>query len=403
MSCIKPCTLTAFVVLFFLLVCLRVRAQQVPSQDEAALSAAANELCHARIAMLGEIATHGDGHTLAFKVDLVKRLIDRCGFDSVLFEANQEEFLHLEQRLRSRQAVDSDDLLMAAGGLWRFYKEFQPLAPYLLERAQAGRVLLGGLDDQLGQFGQSYANDVMLSEFTRLLPEAERQGCATALRRRVYSDYEVASPYSRFDQSLLKNCLDHVQAAADTDATTTGPAGIERGEMISATRRWIERDFVLDDEAVASRDRSMYQTFEWWMRHHPKAHKVIVWAATVHIAKQVPPAWSGYPKANFGSFIHDRYGHHAAALGFSALTGSYRQTKSKSPTLPVAPEDSIEAQSLQAGSADAVYVNPRELKALGKRPGAFFYHSYQTLDWSQFLSGAVVFRSEHPPTDSRQK
>jgi erythromycin esterase-like protein len=198
------------------------------SQDEAALSAATKGLCHAQVAMIGEIATHGDGHTLAFKVGLVERLIDRCGFDSVFFEANQDEFLHLDRRLQSQQAVSPDDLLTAVGGLWKFYGEFQPLAPFLLERAKTGRVLLGGLDDQLAQLGQSYANDVMISEFTSLLPLPERQDCTSAFHRRVYFEYSQNAPYSKEDQSQLLACLGKVETAAPTDSTVIGRAKDER-------------------------------------------------------------------------------------------------------------------------------------------------------------------------------
>jgi erythromycin esterase-like protein len=371
------------------------------SQDEAALNAATKGLCHAQVAMIGEIATHGDGHTLAFKVRLVERLIDRCGFDSVFFEANQDEFLHLDRRLQSQQAVTPDDLLTAVGGLWKFYREFKPLAPFLLERARTGRVLLGGLDDQLAQLGQSCANDVMISEFTSLLPLPERQGCTTAFHRRIYFEYSQNAPYSKEDQSQLLACLGKVEAAARTDSTFSGLAKDERQEMISATQRWIDRDFTPTSESMANRDRSMFQTFEWWRRQHPEKHKVIVWAATVHIAKQGSPNWGDEAGTNFGSFIHRKYGSHALALGFSALEGSFRQGKGKFLALPIAPADSVEAQTLEGTTDSAVYVSLKKLAAMKTRPGAFFYHSYQTLDWSDFLDSVVVFKSEHPPTDTR--
>jgi erythromycin esterase-like protein len=99
--------------------------------------------------MLGESATHGHGHTLAFKGALLERLIDQCGFDSVLFEASHYEFINLNRRLRLGQAVTTGDLLSAVGGLWKFNQEFQTLMSFLLLRAQTGRVFLGGLDDQL--------------------------------------------------------------------------------------------------------------------------------------------------------------------------------------------------------------------------------------------------------------
>jgi erythromycin esterase-like protein len=87
--------------------CLPARAQSVSntSEDDEALSAATQGLCRTQVAMLGESATHGDGHTLAFKVALVERLVDQCGFDSVFFEANHDEFIHLNRQLRSGQVV----------------------------------------------------------------------------------------------------------------------------------------------------------------------------------------------------------------------------------------------------------------------------------------------------------
>jgi erythromycin esterase-like protein len=351
--------------------------------------------------MIGEIATHGDGHTLAFKVGLVEHLIDKCGFDSIFFEANQDEFLHLDQRLQSRQTVTPDDLLTAVGGLWKFYREFQPLAPFLLERAQTGRVLLGGLDDQLAQLGQKYANDVMISEFTSLLPLPERQDCTSAFHRRVYFEYPENAPYSKRDQSQLEACLGKVEAAARADSIVIGRVKDERQEMISATQRWVSRDFTPTSESMANRDRSMFHTFEWWRHQHPEKHKVIVWAATVHIAKQGSPNWGDEAGTNFGSFIHRKYGSHARALGFSALEGSFRQGKGKFPALPVAPADSVEAQTLEGTTASAVYVGSKNLAAMKARPGAFFYHSYQTLDWSDFLDSVVIFKIEHPPTDTR--
>ena len=370
-------------------------------EDEKALRAATRGLCRAQVAMVGESATHGDGHTLAFKVALVERLVDKCGFDAVLFEANQEEFIHLNQRIGSREAVTPDELLTAVGGLWKFYREFQPLAPFLLTRAQSGKIFLGGLDDQLAQLGQNYANDEMIAGLTSLLRLPEQQSCNAALHQRIYFDYPADQPYSKLDQSQIETCLAKVDVAAHADRTVTGTAKEDRQEMISATQRWINRDFSSDGESMVNRDRSMFQTFEWLQSRVPKKHKTIVWAATVHIAKQGDPTWGDHAGTNFGSFIHRKYGNHARSLSFSALAGSFRQAKGKFPVLPVPPQDSVEVNALQGTTASAAYIGSKRLAASGMRPGAFFYHSYQTLAWSTFLDGVVVFRTERPPADVR--
>jgi erythromycin esterase-like protein len=393
-------------ILVFLFMCLPACAQSVSntSEDDEALSAATQGLCRTQVAMLGESATHGDGHTLAFKVALVERLVDQCEFDSVFFEANHDEFIHLNKRIRSGQAVTSEDLLSAVGGLWKFYREFQPLAPFLLTRAQAGRVFLGGIDDQLGQLGQNYANVEMVAELTDLLPQPERQRCSTALHKRVYYDYSDAAPYSKVDRSQIVTCLSEIQVATAADKTTRGADREERLEMISATQRWVDRDFSSSDaENIVNRDRSMFQNSEWLQSRLPKRHKVIVWAATVHIAKQGDPTWGDRIGTNFGSFVHRKYGNQAYSLGFSALTGSYRQGKGNFLVMPSAPPNSVEIHALQDGSASASYVGPSQLTAMGAISGAFFRHSYQTFPWSEFLDGVVVFRAEHPPSDMRDK
>lgn len=383
-SCLPACTQTL----------------SISSEDGKTLDAATRGLCNAQVAMLGEIATHGDGHTLAFKVALVERLVDQCGFDTVFFEANQDEFIHMNQRLRSGDAVTSDDLFTAVGGLWKFYREFQPLAPFLITRAQSGRMFLGGLDDQLGQLGQNYANIEMVTELTDLLPQPKRQSCVAALHKKIYSQYPETAPYSEADRSQIDDCLDAMQAASSTASSIT-LVKQEQQEMISATQRWISRDFSSDGESIANRDRSMFQTFEWLQSRLPKKHKTIVWAATVHIAKQGNPTWGDHAGTNLGSLIHRKYGNRARSLGFSALGGSFRQGKGKFQAMPVAPTDSVEAQALAGITADAIYVGSKQLAAMGKRPGAFFYHSYQSLIWSDFLDGVVVFKAERPPTDLR--
>jgi erythromycin esterase-like protein len=354
--------------------------------------------------MLGENATHGDGHTLAFKVALVERLVNQCGFDSVFFEASHYEFINLNRRLRTRQAVTAGGVLSAVGGLWKFNQEFQPLPPFLLTKAQAGRVFLGGIDDQLGQIGQDYANIEMVTELTDVLPQEERQACSVALHKRIYNDYTDASPYSKVDRAQIESCLSTMLRANVAHKTGDRQGRAERQEMISAAQRWISRDFSSDAESIVNRDRSMFLDLQWLLKQKLRRHKVIIWAATVHITKQGAPTWGDRTGTNFGSFVHQRYGSRAFSLGFAALTGSYKEIGRRAvQRMPAAPSDSVEAHALRGTNSDAVYVGPPKLAAMGTAPGAFFRHSYETLLWSTFLDGVVVFREERPASPSNAK
>ena len=347
--------------------------------------------------MLGESATHGDGHTEAFKVALVERLVNECGFDSVFFEASQYEFINISRRLRTGELVSADQLSSAVGGLWKFDQEFQPLIPFLLEKAQKGQISLGGIDDQLGMLGQDYANVEMASELTGFLPQLQRRDCALALHRRIFNDYAAASAYSEADRLQINACLDEVQLAV-----TSGPAAREeQEEMISSFRRWISRDFDSDAKQIMRRDESMFNNFEWARRQQPKRHKIILWAATVHIAKQRDPTWGDRTGMNFGSYVHKKYGGSAFSLGFSAVAGSYRQGRRDIHEMPASPVDSLERKALQGSRLEAAYVGAEQLVAMANLPGAVFRHSYETLRWENFLDGVVVFQEEHPPKSSR--
>jgi erythromycin esterase-like protein len=393
---------TAFLIALF---CLVTHAQSVPVKpgDEDALTAATQGLCHSQIAMLGESAAHGDGHTLAFKVGLVERLVDQCGFDSVFFEASHYEFINLNRRLRMGRDLTAGEIFSAVGGLWKFNQEFQSLPPFLLAKAQSGQVFLGGIDDQLGEMGQDYANIGMVTELTNLLPQQQRQACSIALHKRIYNDYSEASPYSKSDRAQIETCLSEMHLANAAKKTTDREGRRERQEMLSAAQRWIRRDFSSDAEYMVSRDRSMFQDFGWLLRQQPMRHKVIIWAATVHIAKQGDPAWADHTGTNFGSFVHQKYGSRAFSLGFSGFTGSYREPGHGVREMPPAPLDSVEAQACHGNNSEAIYVSSAQLAATGTVPGAFFRHSYQTLPWSAFLDGVVVFREEHAPSHASGK
>jgi erythromycin esterase-like protein len=351
--------------------------------------------------MLGESATHGDGHTEAFKVALVERLVNDCGFDSVFFEASHYEFINIARRLRTGQAVSVDQIASAIGGLWKFDQGFQPLVPFLLAKAQAGQISLGGIDDQLGQLGQDYANVQMVAELTSVLPPQQQQECSLAMHHRIYSDYTATTPYSESDRSQLSNCLSDIQRTAAADKTIDPAGKAEQQQLISAFQRWISRDFTSDAEMIVRRDRSMFQNFEWMRQQQPRRNKVILWSATVHIAKQADPTWADHTGENFGSHLHQEYGPRAFSLGFSALNGSYRQGSHTVQQQPVAPPDSFEAQVLRKSESDAVYVDSSQLAAMGTIQGAIFRHSYQTLPWSNALDGVVVFRVERPPDRTR--
>ncbi len=382
----------AFLALTLALASPDAKAQTSPvasAADEKALAETVRDLCGKKVALLGEGANHGDGNTEQFKVALVDKLIRQCGFTVIFFEASHYEFLNLERARKSRQRIGEAQIAAAVGGLWRFDLEFQPLLPVLADGLNDGALRLGGLDDQLGGFGQDFSNKLLGEDLTLGMAPDRRSACREAIHHRVYQDYPPERPYSANDKDALLLCLTQAEQTARDN---------EQRQMLRSLGRWIGRDLLDDAEMVRERDRSMFENFRWLSTRLPRSAKIIVWGATIHLAKDASATPYFPASGNLGSRVRAMYGKAAYALGFSALEGAYRVGGRDQRQLPAAPAGSLEVQTIAAADADqdAVYVGPGRLARFGRISAAAFRHEYQRTDWSLALDGIVVFRRERP-------
>jgi erythromycin esterase-like protein len=361
--------------------------------EDRAIDKAAADLCDKDVALLGE-SDHGDGHTVAFKAELVRRLVIRCRFNAIFFEASHYDLLALARKQRAGERISAEDVAASIGLLWKLDTEMKPLIAWMADEANKKRVYLGGLDDQLGSAGAPYSMDRMPLDMAGLLSPPEREQCADLLARRIRSDFPASSPYSPQKREAIETCLASMRRALAAGAPT--PVRDEQAEMVATIARAVSRDFGDDAKYAAARDRSMYSAFHWLSARLQRPRKVIVWAASSHVAKlpAAPGRYQGEP--NFGSLLRADYGRRSFALGFSAAGGSYRKSprSAVTPPVPSAAPDSLERRAL-AGTAIR-YLDERELARLGPSAAGFFFHAPLVLAWSTVFDGAVVFEEERP-------
>lgn len=364
-----------------------------PQPDSVVLAQAVHDICPRRVAMLGE-STHGDGATVAFKVALVRRLVEQCHFNAVFFEANHYDFLEFDRRLKAGEPTSPAMVSAAVGGLWKFDREFAPLVPYLYDHARAGRLALGGIDNQLGAAGAFYANDTMPEELTGWLVPARRAACRETLHKQIYYGFPH---YGAAENAEVSRCLSDITAALGKAEMPAGRRAIYR-EMLAAMTRFV--GYVLADQPgyIRGRDASMYAAFDWLAHRLPSNSKIIVWAATVHVAHDASadPDFGG--GGNFGSFVYKAYGRQSFALGTTALSGSYRYSRQE-PARPLPPPaaDSLEHKALADTTADAAYLGAAKLGTIGTSPGRLFGADPVTANWHRVLDGVIVLREQRPP------
>jgi erythromycin esterase-like protein len=344
------------------------------------------DVCRRDVVLLGEDANHGGGRTLEVKVELVKRLVERCGFGGIVFESSIYASLELERRL-AQGVASEEDVVDAAGQLWFRAREAQPLPAFLLQAARDGRLRIGGMDVQPVARPGRYTGTRLAAELAAVLDASRRGPCEAEIQRHNRHGYDDAHPFDDAAQARLRACIDEIRAAA-------GAAGEEAAvaRMADAYGRYLDMAMSGDGDV---RERAMFDLLMWHRARWPPGTKILVWCATVHGAKALHGvAPSMRP---MGADVHARFGRRAAVIGFTALSGAFGPGGANPPLrLRDLPPEALEPTMLD-GAADVRYLDAKRLAKLGvaaARP--INYRAVHAADWSKILDGLVVLREERP-------
>ena len=359
-------------------------------------------LCGKSVALLGESPVHGFGKTLEFKVELVRRLIDECHYNALFVESGTYDYINIQKKLKSGQDVTDSMISAAIGGIWAA-KEVQPLIPFLREKVKAGSVTLGGLDDQLGS--GTYAQREMPSDLVQYLQGDEKSRCLATLQKHMLWQYTDDAPYGPPDRAKIVGCLDRIEARLSQPGESKEPWAEEDRAMIDSLKRRFARDFPEEFAKSADpdvtwwneRDRSMYLNFRWLLSRLPSHSKVIVWAATVHTAKDLSGVSGFDGKVPLGSYIRRDFKDRAFALGFSAYSGSYALVGQPVRLLSAAPDTSLEWRSFANRDSDTVYISLKQLRKFGSVGARPLGTTFKTARWDDVLDGLVIFCEERAP------
>ncbi len=368
------------------------------SLEEQAAARVADAVCGKRVVLLGQLPEHGHARGFGVKARIVERLVARCGFRAVLFEAGSFDFFGVERAIATpRRApasagrTDSLDVALARaiGGFW-WTRELAGWRRWLLREAVAGRLALGGLDDQPSATA-AYARATLPGLMRAALPPARVAECQGAITRYFTWSYTEALPYDSTEQVRLADCS---RQAADraTAARTRGG----RRTLDDLMLRDLANHFARERGAAGTPDRdlAMAQRLAWWAARLPRDARMVVWTASVHAARAPGPNPAlGVPP--MGAHLAATWGDRLAVIGFTALQGHWSRAAEPARTLAPLPPDALEARALAGGSGWA-YLDRAALRSLGPVPSRLFGR-VTTTDWSAEFDGVVVIRDEAPP------
>jgi erythromycin esterase-like protein len=346
-------------------------------------------LCTKDVVLLGEDLHHASATTVAVKVQIVERLVRQCGFRGVVFESQFYDMLDVDHAMAAGTA-SRQQLADAIGALWSRYPQFVPLVSWLYDEARAGRVRVGGMDPQAGGIAEHFSLQRLPSVLSSVLTGERREDCEDAIGRQNRWEYDDAHPFDAAALRQLRGCLRDIRHRLQA---TGRHAPSELSAMAASYAAYLG---FADGDSSGKRDRAMYQNFAWLRSHWPKGTRIVVWCATVHAAKSLEGVYAGIRP--FGSYVHAAFGSRAAAIGFSALGGSYGNVGGHGVPhlLGATAAGSLEVRAFTGPGTHALrFVGRAQLQDMGVTSArAINYAKPYMLDWSRVLDGVIVLRKE---------
>lgn len=277
---------------------LRLRTIDPADGDFSDLQPLKNVLGDTQMVLLGEIS-HGDGSTFLAKTRLIQFLHQEMGFGVLAFESGLYD---CAKAWRSLQAGEDPTRAFQQGVLpiWTRSAQVQPLVGYLGHMARSGHPLtLAGFDSQ---FTGSASGDSLVADLDEFLqsqdlPSHERTGwqeVEAILQDLAFSAYQSGTKLTpgAAQQAQFLEMLETVRAellpvARRGDREASFWIQLLESTASHASSLWKALDSHDMTAASQMRDQQMGRNLLWLAEDYYPGQKIIVWAASIHIARNL--------------------------------------------------------------------------------------------------------------------
>ena len=298
--------------------------QSNPRDDFKDLAPLKEALKDVRIVQLGE-NTHGDGACFLAKCRLIKWLHEELDFNVVAFESGLFEC----DRANALIKPDGDPKDVMRAAIFRIWhtRRTKPLFAYLNATAGTRKPMaLAGFDpQQSGEFAKDF-----VGRLTTFFLDAGIDKPATfnflaradqAMQQRDYRPKPVTAQALKKVAALFlseRAKLEKKHGARETAFWERAFANYRVNEQLRRTK---------DGKASFNlRDEWMGKNLIWLAEHRFKGKKIVVWAATRHIAhelKSIREKGAGQYRDTkcMGEYVHEHFGKACYTVGFAAYGG----------------------------------------------------------------------------------
>ncbi len=303
-------------------------AEPLPEPDSEGFAAAFDRFAGRKVVLLGE-SSHGTHEFYAARAAITKRFVERHGFTIVAAEADWPDAAVLDRHIRHQPPSQGAPRPFQRFPTWMWRN---PVVADLmhdlhaLNRGRAEHEMAGfyGLDI----YNMSGSIGAVLAYLDEHDPEAarvarERYGCLTPWQAEpaTYGRAALTKGYAECEQQVIAECRDLLQRALHEDGGMFGAAMNAR--LVASAERYYRIMYYGGAESWNLRDSHMAETLEHLLEHRGPDAKALVWAHNSHIGDAAATEMGTVRgEHNIGQLVRERWGKHAALIGFGTHTGT---------------------------------------------------------------------------------
>ncbi|MFB3826926.1 MAG: erythromycin esterase family protein [Bryobacteraceae bacterium] len=309
---------------------LSIRSIDPNDDDFADLMPLKRMIGDSTVVQLGE-QSHGDGATFYAKARLVRFLHEKLGFDVLAWESGFFECEEMNRALASALPAQ-EAFQQGIYGQWSRGRLLVPLFEYVRCTLRTSRPLRQtGFDMQywwLGAGGsvESYPKR-LFQLFDRLDPALASPGDRKTITN-LRAALRDAGVYKAAKEEREKNraAIERLAAALRNRAASA----IDKREM-RFFHKTLQNLSTLEELRATSnyglRDLKMAENLVWLANEWYAGQKIIVWASSVHVARNLSsvdtrtPQFSYKNSVSMGQVLHEQLGKAVYTIGFTAYRG----------------------------------------------------------------------------------